>query len=313
MMCIVLRGKSGDKTWRGRRSVEILGYHRDQKRVDILFGLLLENLRKNNFLRILHPGNVNWELVKQPWPLPWHLNEPKNGQSILESVYGNVFCFDEKEKSLYQAKGLTAWDSYFTNGGKESVTVWPSGDAEAAKCKMTKVFPKENEANEQEFVPFSEFELGPFTNGGPILIGFNLWFQGNSYARLLGGAPVFTVDGPESLLIRIKREYILHMPKEDQDKWIKRMSPFEQFIGFGESYDVIVIKEPFATTTTCVWKNGIVEAPIQPSEDLADRYITAYPRFVLALKYAPVSTTVLIQDESRDSGQVAAKHQSTVK
>jgi len=310
MMCIVLRGKSGDKTWSGRRSVEMLAYQRHRKRVDILFALYLENKRKNNVLRILHPGNVNWELVKRPWPLPRHPNEPRNGQSILESVYRDVFSFDKKEKSLYQAAGLTAWDSYFTNGGKEPVTVWPSGDTEPAKGKMTKVFPEENGL---KFVPFSEFELGPFTKIGPVLIGFKLWFQGESYDRLLGDAPVFTVDGPESLMIRIKREYILQMTKEDQHKWIKRMTPFEQFIGFGDSYDVIVIKKPFATTATCVWKNGIVKAPIQPSKNVAERYITAYPRFVLALKYAPVTKVAMVKDEPEGPGEVAAKHQSTMK
>ncbi|OHB61292.1 MAG: hypothetical protein A2167_00630 [Planctomycetes bacterium RBG_13_46_10] len=306
MMCIALWGTG----WEGRRSVEMLAYHQERKRVDILFILHLGNLQKNNILRILHPGNVSGELIRRPWPLPRHINEPKNRQPILESVYHDVFCFDDKEKSLYQANGITAWDSYFTNGGKESVTAWPSRDSDPAKGRMTKVFP---ENHNQRFAPFSEFELGPFTKIGPILIAFKIWFKGESYDRLLGEAPVFTVDGPESLIIRIKREYILPLPEEDRNKWQERMSTFEHFIGFGESYDVIVLNNPFATTTTPVWKNGIVEAPIQPSEDVAKRYITAYPRFVLALKYVASPRTNMIRKYSRIPGEVAAKNQSTMK
>jgi len=311
MMCIVLRGAIDNESWRGRRSVEMLAYHREQKRVDILFILHLENLRKNNLLRILHPGNVKGELIRRPWPLPRHPNEPRNEQTILESVYRDVFCFNDKEKSLYQSNGLTAWDSYFTNGGKEPVIAWPSGDVDPAKGKMTKVFQKDND---RKFAPFSEFQLGPFTKVGPILIAFRLCFKGESYDRLLGTSPVFTVDGPESLLIRVRREYILPLPEEARNNWQERMSAFEQFIGFGESYDVIVIKEPFATRTTSVWKNGIVEAPIQPSKDVAERYITAYPRFVLALRYAPITITPMIHEEYRDLREAAAKHhQSTMK
>jgi hypothetical protein len=288
----------------------MLAFHRRQKRVEILFALYLENRRRNSYLHILHPGNTEYELIRRPWPLPAHLREGDAKPNILESIYGGAFQLDGQDGSLHQTNGLTAWDSLFAYAGKRAVAVWPDRDPEPASGHMTRIFPDGGQ-DEKGFVPFSEFRLGPFTRVGPVLIGFRLWFEGESYLRLLGNRSTFTVDGPESLMIRLKREHFGALAESDREKWEKRIRLFEEYVGFGESYDVIVLGRPLASAVTCTWRNGIVKAPIQPTTNVAERYITAYPRFVLALEYSEIATPTGNPEDRMDHSDDALRHQLT--
>jgi hypothetical protein len=292
MMCIALRGEQGNEYWQGYRSVEILSYHPDDNnpskgRINILFSVFLQNLLECNYLRILHPGNVSHKLIEAPDYFPRHQDEPIDKpeiSGILESVYNKAFS--PKGDKLLHSNCLSAWDSWYPNGEVEEVTIWPSGDT--GHCKMKEVHAVDDK---NKFVPFTEFRLGPFTKEGPVLLSFQMWFEGETYEKLVGNADVFTVDGPESLILRIKRDYISSMPAEDREKWENRIQKFDQVLSFGESYDVILMNPPYSSGITCVWKSGIVEGPYQPSDNVAKRYITAYPRFVLALKYAKAPVT----------------------
>jgi hypothetical protein len=83
------------------------------------------------------------------------------------------------------------------------------------------------------------------------------------------------------------------MSAEEQPTWENKIREFNQIIGFGESYDVILMNPPYSSEVKCIWKSGIVEGSCQPDSNVAKRYITAYPRFVLALKYAETPEKVI--------------------
>lgn len=285
MMCITLRGKSGNDKWQGSRSVEILGYHDNKQRVEILFTLYLKNLSEDgepNFLEFLHPGNTLCASAKS-WPVERHPDEPEGKPYIIESVYGKAFK-TEKNK-LYQMRGLSAWDSWYDNYGREPVVIWPDQEKHLRKRNFIKrVFPS---PRSNDFIPFTIFELGPFTTEGPVLIAFKLWFGGETYSRLVGRNETFTVDGPEALLLRIERDYIRNLKPVEQKEWIDRLEPFRNYISMDESYDIIVVNSGLADNIECVRKSGIMRAPIQPASDKkALRYITANPRFALSLRYS---------------------------
>ncbi len=290
MMCITIRGAHkdyGNDVWLGRRYVEILGCHHDSNKINILFALYLENKLcdgKKNFLHIMHPGNVRFQLYDS-WPIPCHPDEPRaqggssrSRNNILQSVYGKAFEYTEGQ--LFQTNGLSVWDSWY-GFDHEAITVWPPQEGNVEKQHFIKrVYPKNRPT---AFVPFTVFELGPFTKKGPVVISFRLSINEKStYEKLISNNRAFTIDGPESLLLRIKRDYIRLLPEGIQDEWKIEADKFEHYVGFGESYDVILIKPPYADAMKCIWRNGIVKAPIQPiPSSLAARYITAYPRFAL--------------------------------
>jgi len=290
MMCIILRGghqKHGSNGWQGRRSVETVGYHHRDKEVRILFSLYLENKLKDeidNSLFVLHPGKVEYNVI-DPWPPPLHQDEPnppknKNGDNILSSVYGKAFKYDNQK--LVQANGLSAWDSWY-GWNNEPVSIWPKSEKNLgfADC-VTERLPANDE---RDFVPFTVFKLGPFRKKGAYLTSFTLTARGETYDRLLRDDPIFTVDGPESLLLRIERDYISKLPSYEQQMWRNELSLFEEYIGLGESYDVILIKNPYADKVKRMWESGIVKAPLQPiPSSVAVRYITRNPGFSLGLK-----------------------------
>ena len=283
----------GKKTaWLGRRSVEVLAYQKNEKCVNILFNVFIENMLRNgtpNSLEILHPGNVTLKPVGS-WPPPCHLNEPdshKNGKkdNILMSIYKRAFKYESELKTLYQTSGLSVWDSWY-GCEDEQVVFWTNKDI-VSRNAFSIAMPSP-QASGNEFVPFSVFRLEGFTESGPTIISFELTIKNETYAKLVGQDPVFTINGPETLLLRIKRKYLDAVQDADKEQWEKRLAEFQQYIGFGESYDVILLKKPYPDELECVWKSGIVKAPIQPPSEVAVRYITAYPRFTLALKYSAV-------------------------
>ncbi len=319
MMCIVLRGKdrdgfNGNDFWQGLRSVEILGYHHKEKRCNILLVLYLQNKLSDgeeNFLYMLHPGNVTATLGN-PWPAPHHPDvEKQNGTEflngtklILESVYGKAFREDDETGQVYQTSGLSTWDSWYPQDDEPVEIFWPKEKNTLGKDKLTaeipRVFPK---TNTQSFSPFNVFELGPFTKRGAVLIAVNSVVQGESYDKLLGDRRAFTIDGPETLLSRIKHEYIpLVQNEEEKNKWNDVLRKFRRYVGFGESYDVITIQPPYADKLEYIDGSGIIKAPEQPPQELAERYISGCHGFTLCLKSPePVEDIPAIQTASAEN------------
>ena len=290
MLCIAVRGVEGSGCWRGWRSVEILGYHEDK--VEILFLLYLENLANDgepNWLEVLHPGNTTHELIDRPWPFPNHVDEPeppkfKDGmpKNVLGSIYGKAFEKRGDSERLCHVAGLTAWDSWYVDPERAPVTIWPAEERIDTAEAMRKVFPL---SQGDGFVPFTVFRLGPFRRKGLTLLAFKLRLSGETFEKLVEGDKVFTVDGPDTLLLRIKRNYIPDMP--GRPEWFRQIAQFGQYIGVGESYDVILLSSRSCQEIVKVRECGIVEAPLQPQpRTLGVRYITANSRFCLSLASA---------------------------
>lgn len=299
MNCVVLRSEKKD-AWAGRRSVEVIGYHRDRQEIHILIVLYLENKLPSldNYIYVLHPGNVEFKVVR-PWPPPWHPDEPRSQPcNILESVYKDAF--DDSGGKLYQVNGLASWDSWY-GCSRERITIWPDEQHLDYNNCITQSF---GLSDKRDFAPFTELRLGPFTQKGANLISLELLLKGATYARLLDQSPVFIIDGPESLLLRIERDHIRPMSLSEQGKWSNRLDLFGDYIGCGESYDVILIKHPFATAVTRIWRDYITRAPIQPPEQIAERYITRNSRFCLGLRY---SSGVFIKPQDVKSEAVIKK------
>jgi len=296
VFCIIVRGVKGSEHWRIRRSVEILAYHSRTKTAQILFLLCLENLLprgKENWLELLHPGRTEHELLPTPWPLPWHVDEKRKSceysgnvqTNILTSVYGRAFWEDETG-SLRRVACLTPWDFWFDDWERTPVTLWPKEEGIDPGCAMERVPSPGSQSEGESHVPFTAFKLGPFRREGLTLLAFKLRLSGRSYEELVEADRVFTVDGPETLLLRIARKYVpqMHSPPD----WFDRLKDFETYVDIGESYDVILLRrgrhcERLRTVREC----GIVKAPLQPQPaGVAERYVTASPRFCLSLAYS---------------------------
>lgn len=288
MICIVLREVHGANSWRGRRSVEIIGHHDTEEEVHILLALYMENLLDSgidNYLEVLHPGNVKGELVQQPWPFPPHPDEVHERESsIFSSIYEKAFKFYKKNGELYQTNGLSAWDSWCKTE-KERVTIWPM-EEKSLKEKykgFRRLYPA---GDEESFAPFTSWELGPFTKKGPVLIAFNIFLSGETYRELVTRERVFTVDGPERLLSRIAYGYIPRLDMGEQGKWGNRLKPFRNYIRSFESYDVVLLGRNVADEVKVVQSSWVSEAPLQlASRDVGVRYLTANSSFTLTLEY----------------------------
>jgi hypothetical protein len=282
-MCILLRGDNGEDSWRGRRCVEILGYHYKAKEKHMLFLLHLENLKTNNYLDLLHTGNTTLEVVAPSLSLQ-HQDEPTRSH-ILKSVYGKAFEYSGAGSELWQKKGLSPWDSLYTIK-KERVTIWPKADPTATLESFEIVYPENLEHN--NFVPFTIWRLGPFTKKGAVAIALKLTFEGDSYDKIVLDQPhLFSVDGPEPLLSTISHSYIpFHLDKDVQQKAKEWLGKFRNYMSFSEGYDVIIIKPPYADKVIPLKLSSIVRAPIQPKPaGVADRFITANPWFTMTLRY----------------------------
>jgi hypothetical protein len=180
---------------------------------------------------------------------------------------------------------LSAWDSWY-GCGIENVTVWPSQEKSYPNdSPYMKIIPPEPFDNSD--APFTTFQLGPFKKSGPVLIAFKLWLKGQIYTNLVAHEPIFTVDGPERLLLRTECAHIQRMTKDKQKPWQDGIDLFKNYLSFGESYDVILLDEPYADKVAVVWKSGMIKAPIQPKpESIGTRYISANSSFSLWLKYS---------------------------
>jgi hypothetical protein len=294
---IIQRGKKDNNLWAGWRQIEVLAFHsKQQRRANILIGIYALNLAaegEDNYLHILHPGNTYFELI-DAWDnnlnsLPKHSDEPLDeGVSILHNVYGKGFGNGDNHHKLIRR--LAAWDAWYPN--QESRKVFFGTKENISINRILPIETGDNQINEDDFCPFSVFQAGPFTQSGPVFITFKLWFTGETYDKFIAKAPVFPVDGPEALSIRIEMDFIENNNKLTQDakeKWLKELSKFETYIDYGESYDVILLGGNNVNNVEEVACSGIKEAPEQPDESVTKipsvRYIAYSPLFCLNLKY----------------------------
>lgn len=301
MMCIVLRGEKGNALWEGLRSVEVLAYHPSEKKVEILFLLFLDNKAEDNYLEMLHPGNSHCELVKpwdkeeSPWDenkekgLPYHIdeNEEDFGQSILESIYGRMFRYEEEEVQLYQKEQLNPNESFFDLEVEKEVTIWPDDEGLSYASGIEELYGTEKD--KKRFIPFTSWKLGPFSKAGLALVAFKIVMQGESYDKIVGGREYFPVYGPARLRSKIKHDFIPFYMGTEQAKWQKQLKGFEDHISFRRSYDVIVLKRPPNPKdyTIAVDLDGSCEIALaardrQPKgKCLPERYVTMDDRFKL--------------------------------
>lgn len=259
MMCIVLSGESGSEFWAGNRSVEVLAYHHAEKTVKILFLLLLDNKKPGNYLKMLHPGNSHcdliepWDKEKGPWDLqkekglPYHVTEDDDGlvESVLESVYGRMFEYDEDKGKLYQKEELNPYESFFCLETKREVAIWPN-DEEGVTYESGIEEVRGTGDNRKPFVPFTTWKLGPFSKTGLVLVAFRLSLQGESYEKFVAGREYFPVEGPGRLRSNLKHEFIPRCMEgeKEQEDWQDQLKTFSDHISFRRSYDVIILRKP---------------------------------------------------------------------
>jgi hypothetical protein len=294
MHCIVLSSPAGKDAWRVHRSVEILAYHRDAKRISILFILLVENLLPSkNELRVLHRGNVECNLVPS-WPLPLHRDEEAGTRGVLNDIYGTMFRKDGE--NLLRVKKLTSWDAQENIEGDVSIADWAVQTGLLSCSDEASFFPPEiAPLSKGNHVPFTTWMFSPFHQSGFHLLSFRLQFEGLTYDRLVPNDDIFTVDGPERLLARIEYEDIIELSSEEKKSWRLRLEEFEdpEKRLLCENYDVIILGPPHGDAVARVTEynaNGIYPAPRQSGTN-AQRFITTNNLFTLPLMFAAETTT----------------------
>jgi len=283
MHCVLLNSPCGDAYWRLHRSVEVLGYHDTEVR--ILLALYLENLAPagvENYLGMMHRGHVECAIVPA-WPLPQHPDEPQSRHSaktcVLRQLYGAAFF--EDSRGLFQRKGLTKWDAWHSVDERRVIP-----EKDSWKLKRTSEC---LHAETGAWVPFTTWRLGPFTESTFYLVTCVLRFAGETYHELVDQRDNFTVDGPSRLLTRIKYEDLFRLPREDREKWIRQIEPFDSArLLLSDEYDVIILAPPLANEVHAYSKIGISLARLQPVHEgrhLGDRFITSDPGFSMIVKY----------------------------
>jgi len=301
MHCVMMsspkgNGLRGSADWHVYRSVELLAYHKTEQRVRILLMILAESLADvPNYLKLLHRGNVDCDLVTPSYPLPRHPDENnKNNVGVLESVYGKAFK-DCKNCYVQEEKKLTPWDAWMSVA-QRTVALYGGPNPKTAKLE-----PKNRVPSDGSYVPFCTWELGPFVEKGLYLLAFSLEFHGQTYNHLVNGQDgTFSVDGPRRLLAAIQYRDLMNYPI-DQDYWNCLLGDFNnpETAVKSESYDVILLGPPFADKVEvradrCT--NGIHKAAKNQPHELcrhAVRYVTTDQYFTLPLSYASHADKVL--------------------
>jgi hypothetical protein len=275
----------------------MIGYHRRDHQVRIQLLFHLDNTAPsgtNNFLNVLHRGNVQFEVVPA-WPFPSHPDEEAGNETgVLNEIYGPMFSAAGKD--LFQIRTLTAWDDY-QEVERRRVIQWPPkiDNHRSPRSYASYSVSDQDTFDRQQLLPFSTFTLGPFTEEGSYLIALRMNFSGKVYDQLTGDHSEFTVDGPIRLLSRIKYQDILKTPIAEQSAWRNRLKPFEdEALLPGEGYDVVLLGPPSADHVVPLSTSGISLAPLQPKQlipGVVQRFVSANQRFTLTLRYDDESTS----------------------
>lgn len=300
MHSVLIGSPLGKKVWSLQRSTEIIGYHRSERRVNILLLLLAINKLKTgpNTLCLMHRGNVQCRMLRS-WPMPHHSDEGAGfGPSLLEDLYGDGI--QEQGDCLLRQKQLTAWDSWHDSQHPERVRPWPpgkeftlEGNLPSMSNWIRQVTPQ---AAPDSFVPFVKWELGDFTETGLHLIACEMSFSGETYDRLVGNTPVFTVDGPRRLLSRIVYDDLasdVSIAAADYHALLQVFRDPEQRLT-ATSHDIVLLGPPSARVDDVrVYKDGcttgIYPAPRPVVRDGIRRFLARDQCFSLALSFEDAS------------------------
>ena len=140
-----------------------------------------------------------------------------------------------------------------------------------------------------KWIPFSAWRLGPFPYKGEYFLAVNTTLSKDSYKKLVESDSFFTVDGPKRLRDKIKHAFIPYLTYAEQEEWSEKFVRFKNHLCFDESYDVVILDEPYADRVVADMRNSslITEGPLRPiSKKPFKRYITANSAFKLDLSYA---------------------------
>jgi len=284
-VCVVLNAPNGNRTWRMRRSVEMLSFHQAKKHVRVLLGFFLKNCAPDNFLGVMHQGEVDL-YVHPAWPLPHHPNEDDAERGILEELYGGLFSEAAAKSSrsdtvLHQQSTLTAWDKLVRVEQPQTLHAWRPFDGLVQRLEPE---PRPSES----YVPFTTWRLGPFKELTSYLITVELRIGGETYKRLVERETQFTVDGPERLLSTFRYMELPRVPQRQRAAWSERLAAFEnQKLLLGEGYDIIVLRPPFGDAVEFLRGGlGIAPAGLQPSNNTGLRFTTVDQAFSIGLRYA---------------------------
>jgi hypothetical protein len=298
MHCVVLSSPT-TSSWHIKRSVEVLAYHLDEKRVSILLLLLAQNHKEGEPLTLLHRGNISCVAVPA-WPLPLHENEEADSRAgVLAAIYADFFR--ETPEGLYKEKDLSAWDSEIRLRPGTRESVWASDQS----GPLPSVF---GDTSPCEWVPFTTWSVKPGRSGWN-LFAFRLSFEGETFSRLLPRERVFTVDGPDRLLERIEYEDFARLSENERALWCKRLhstvGDSKQKRLHCESYDLVLLGQPFADdvqVNSYHCSTGVYPAPIQPRGFPGTRrFLTNDPLFTLPLSRARVNNDRRRISSSSDS------------
>jgi len=290
VICIAAREICKKGSWKGRRSGETIAPHQEQEEARILATLYLENTLDDdveNFIELLHPGNVEAELVTDQ-VLADHPDEreKKVQHNVLYSIYGEAFKITKNRnevESILQIKALSAWDTWYEVEEPQFVNWAGDKRTQDNPPRLQRVCPHEDCDG---FAPFTVWKIGPFKKKGPVLMSLKIKLRGESYRELVSRDRTFSIDGPERLLSRIEYSYIPRLDKENRYWWKKELNKFRNYISTGQSYDIVILGKKFADAVDVLEKSGVAEATLQlGSRNLGVRYITDDSNFTMTLKY----------------------------
>jgi hypothetical protein len=281
MHCISVSSPSGQATWRIRQSVEVLGYHRKERRVSILFLLLALNTLRDapNDLRVLHRGRVRCTQVPA-WPVPSHADE-SDAVNALSSVYGSLFTVQNGD--VVCSNSLTT-----ENSGEHAQRVIPVH----RQAVRTPLAPDFEPPAGDGYVPFTTWTVH-VEHEGLYLAAFELEFSGETYDHLLASDQPFTIDGPDRLLARIEYIDLASLIPDERGLWTERLAPFTDLAQRVpcEKYDIIVLSPPYADQTRKVTgysANGIYEV-FTPALCGGTLYSTLDSTFTLPLQFKGIA------------------------
>ncbi len=304
MHCVLLSSPLGSGYWRLRRSVEVIGYHGEDDTARILVILAVTNTAPpstKNYLRIMHRGNVE-AFLRDAWPLPDHYDEAARWKQIgaadggKAGSRGNVLiklyreAFKEVGDELLQIEALTGWDEFLPID--PPVRVFACGlrsclDGVKESPRGHLIEPEVPSPSADTYSPFTSWKLGPFIEPGLHLLALELTFTGETYKELVTRGE-FTIDGPQRLLARVKHDDLARLSDRERTEWQSRLDKFEgHSLLLGQSYDVIILRDPFADPIQMLGGTGIARAPKQPmckNTPVADRFVTTNQAFSIALR-----------------------------
>ncbi len=278
--CICLASPQGAEGWRIHASCEILAFHQYNGAPQILAFIVVERLKGNAFLQLLHPGNSTCKNLK-PIPLPNHSDElnVKSGNA-LTGIYPEIERWESVDgmKNLCRRFGIDYYDYAHV-----ALTQWKG------KTGFGKTMRPMYEMPAEKYVPFTNWDLGEFPGPGIFVMAFHLTVSRSTFSRY-SRTDGFTVDGPERLLHRIASSIETEFPLIKKNEWFERLGIFKNTdcLLLPESYDIGILEQPYAENVRVInqfGQNGIYTAPEQTLQ-YGKRYIATKHSFSLPLQFS---------------------------